>query len=383
MQSNQTAKMSSTNAIQIKWHENAAWDAPELRSPQPCIHGAGCVFTVKRDDKILPGCCSFVHPGEEGTGRRFFPARTLPDGRVQPACVRLTGAANQFYERRGRKIPWQQWCADKGIPFTANKPGEKHAPVQRVAFGKKASIAPMDVPIAYSENQMAAFRGLAEWQEQQDARENREYRAMSPAERAENEARMKAAFREIRVVLEEQEQISRERHRAKKIINLPGAEHGMPTVVEMQPCCSNPSCGVTVFTPIPGHLAQRNPAIPAPIFFPPPLNLRPTNSSLEDDDYSGSSSPYLFTTLSRSGGCSQDCTCPTGIMCGDVRTPMVDPRQLRVKVPLSVIKQREAYNRQLAQEDSPTSSPMATPRYHAEGGATKRYSKEGEMDAID
>jgi hypothetical protein len=62
---------------------------------------------------------------------------------------------------------------------------------------------------------------------------------------------------------------------------------------------------------------------------------------------------------------------------------MVDPRQLRVKVPLSVIRQREAYNRQLAKEDSPTSSPMATPRYHAEGGATKTYSKEGEMDAID
>lgn len=294
MQSNQTAKMSSSsNAIQIKWYENAAWDAPELKSPQPCIHGAGCVFTVKdADGKITPGCCRYVHPGEEGTGRRLFPERRLPDGRVQPACVRLTGAANQFYERRGRKIPWQQWCADKGIPFTPNKPGEKHEPVKKVAFGGKMATQvqqpvaqpvaqPMAAPTAYSEDQMTVFRALAEWREQ-----NEQY-----------------------------QRISRNNHRAKKIINLPGAEYGMPTVVEMQPCCSNPSCGVTVFTPVPS--GTRNPAIPAPIFFPPPLNLRPTNSSL-DDDYEGSYSPSLLP-MQRTGECSQDCTCPTGMRCGDVR----------------------------------------------------------------
>jgi hypothetical protein len=135
---NQLAKMSASN--QIKWYENAEWDAPELNSPQPCIHGAGCVFTVKDSDgKILPGCCRYVHPGEEGTGRRLFPERVLEDGRVQPACVRLTGAAQQFYERRGRKIPWQEWCKQQGIPFTPNKPGEKHEPVQKVAFGVRSS----------------------------------------------------------------------------------------------------------------------------------------------------------------------------------------------------------------------------------------------------
>jgi hypothetical protein len=98
------------------------------------------VYTVKdADGKILPGCCRYVHPGEEGTGRRLFPERVLEDGRVQPACVRLTGAAQQFYERRGRKIPWQEWCKQQGIPFTPNKPGEKHAPVQKVAFGVRSS----------------------------------------------------------------------------------------------------------------------------------------------------------------------------------------------------------------------------------------------------
>jgi hypothetical protein len=131
---------------QIKWYENAAWDAPELNSPQPCIHGAGCVFTVKdADGKILPGCCRYVHPGEEGTGRRLFPARTLDDGRVQPACVRLTGAAHQFYERRGRKIPWQEWCRQQDIPFTPNKPGEKHEPVQKVPFGGKRPNKKADI----------------------------------------------------------------------------------------------------------------------------------------------------------------------------------------------------------------------------------------------
>ena len=126
---------------QIKWYENAAWDAPELNSPQPCIHGAGCVFTIKNaDGKILPGCCRYVHPGEEGTGRRFFEERTLQDGTVQNACVRLTGAAHQFYERRGRKIPWQEWCKQQGIPFTPNKPGEQHVPVKRVPFGKGPKV---------------------------------------------------------------------------------------------------------------------------------------------------------------------------------------------------------------------------------------------------
>jgi len=125
----------------IKWWENAAFDAPELNSPQPCIHGAGCVFTVKDSEgKVTPGCCRYVHPGEEGTGRRYFPARTLSDGREQPACVRLTGAADAFYERRGRKIPWQEWCKQKGIPFVPNKPGEKHAPVKRVPFKSNPNV---------------------------------------------------------------------------------------------------------------------------------------------------------------------------------------------------------------------------------------------------
>jgi len=145
---------------QIKWYENAAWDAPELNSPQPCIHGAGCVFTIKdKDGKILPGCCRYVHPGEEGTGRRFFEERTLQDGTVQSACVRLTGAAHQFYERRGRKIPWQEWCKQQGIPFIPNKPGEEHAPVKRVPFGKGPK-GPMRIKTGGAKKRVAPARAV-------------------------------------------------------------------------------------------------------------------------------------------------------------------------------------------------------------------------------
>ena len=130
----------------IYWHENPAFDAPELNSPQPCIHGAGCVFTVKNaEGKTIPGCCRYVHPGEEGTGRRLFPARQQKEGvaeasfRDQPACVRLTGNAG-FYDRRRMKMSWQAWCELKGIPFVRNEPGVKHAPVKRVPFATKKVV---------------------------------------------------------------------------------------------------------------------------------------------------------------------------------------------------------------------------------------------------
>ena len=140
----------------IKWWENPAFDAPELNSPQPCIHGAGCVFTVKDSEgRVTPGCCRYVHPGEEGTGRRYFPARTLPDGREQAACVRLTGAADAFYERRGRKIPWQEWCKQKGIPFVPNKPGEKHEPVKRVPFKSNPNGSPSTY-LQFTESELRA-----------------------------------------------------------------------------------------------------------------------------------------------------------------------------------------------------------------------------------
>lgn len=75
----------------------------------------------------------FVHPGEEGTGRRLFPARTIraDNGEEirQAACVRLTGGAG-FYERRRLGVSWGVWCKMKGIPYYPHElHGERHAPV--------------------------------------------------------------------------------------------------------------------------------------------------------------------------------------------------------------------------------------------------------------
>lgn len=112
----------------MRWYKNAKFDAPELNSPQPCAHGAGCDYKIKdkTTGELVRGCCAFVHPGEEGTGRRLFAARTTTneagEARHQPACVRLTGAQQGFYERRGRRISWPDWCEQKGIPYTPNPP---------------------------------------------------------------------------------------------------------------------------------------------------------------------------------------------------------------------------------------------------------------------
>jgi hypothetical protein len=115
----------------IRWYKSLEMDAPELNSPQPCKRGIHCNYMVKNEaDKWEPGCCRGVHPGEEGTGRRIFPARTTDDGKEQPACVRLTGRA-AYYERRRLRLSWSQWCEREGIPFTPA--GKDFEPVTLVA----------------------------------------------------------------------------------------------------------------------------------------------------------------------------------------------------------------------------------------------------------
>jgi hypothetical protein len=121
----------------IRWFVKSSFDAPSLRSPQPCARGVHCDFRRWNSEtqQMEPAVCHFVHPGEEGTGRRFFPARQIketgPEASIhqQPACVRLTGARNGFYERCGRKIPWSTWCAQKGIPYTPVVAGAPFEPV--------------------------------------------------------------------------------------------------------------------------------------------------------------------------------------------------------------------------------------------------------------
>jgi len=122
-------------SVAIRWFKKAEFDVPALKSPKPCIHGAGCIFTTKKDDgTIVPACCHFVHPGEEGNGRRLFPAVLDEKGVViKPACVRLTGKAG-FYERCRLKMSWQAWCDLKKIPYKPNTAGERHEPVKEIAI---------------------------------------------------------------------------------------------------------------------------------------------------------------------------------------------------------------------------------------------------------
>ena len=123
----------------IRWFESAALDAPHLRSPQPCKRGIHCDYKLKDEasGELVRACCSGVHPGEEGTGRRLFPARSLEDGREQPACVRLTGASHGFYERRRLHLSWAEWCEQHEIPFSPALPGKPFEPVFRSPLGGK------------------------------------------------------------------------------------------------------------------------------------------------------------------------------------------------------------------------------------------------------
>ena len=125
------AQIPSTSApvkpAALRWYVNPKFDAPELNSPKPCSHGAGCNYQIKnKAGEMVSGCCAFVHPGEEGNGRHLFPARTYVDRTTgetihQKACVRLTGKA-LFYDRRGLRLPWGEYCAKHGIPYSPNPP---------------------------------------------------------------------------------------------------------------------------------------------------------------------------------------------------------------------------------------------------------------------
>jgi len=131
--------MSSASQNVIRWFESAELDAPHLRSPQPCKRGIHCDYKLKDEasGELVRACCSGVHPGEEGTGRRLFPARITEDGREQPACVRLTGAAYSFYERRRLRLSWAEWCEQHEVPFTPALPGQPFEPVVRSPLGGK------------------------------------------------------------------------------------------------------------------------------------------------------------------------------------------------------------------------------------------------------
>lgn len=98
------------------WMENATWNNPALRSPIPCRAGYNCTYS---------GVCSFVHPGEEGAGRRLFPARNAEEKDM----VRLFHPTKkpEYYRRREMRLSWPEWCARQGLPAPL-APAEGKAP---------------------------------------------------------------------------------------------------------------------------------------------------------------------------------------------------------------------------------------------------------------
>ena len=101
------------------WSSQPELNDLKYNSPRPCNHGANCVYSNPTR------CCAFVHPGEEGTGRKLFPAfiRKNNDGTSvwMPAAVRLIGGAS-FYERRRLNLSWPEWCFRQGLPGPTRRP---------------------------------------------------------------------------------------------------------------------------------------------------------------------------------------------------------------------------------------------------------------------
>ena len=120
----------------FSWPAEPELDEKALNSPQPCSHGSACRYD---------GPCAFVHKGEEGTGRRLFPARTTQDkdGKnvAQAACVRLIGSPG-FYERRRLRLSWPEWCAKKGIQHGSGLGGQAGGSSQARAAQPAISAAP-------------------------------------------------------------------------------------------------------------------------------------------------------------------------------------------------------------------------------------------------
>ena len=95
-------------------------DDSALRSPQPCPRGIACDYKRKNPDGTLVRVwCKFVHPGEEGTGRRIWPEKKLDDGTVLPATVRLTGmntaVGGGWVQRLKERLSWPDWAAKHGL----------------------------------------------------------------------------------------------------------------------------------------------------------------------------------------------------------------------------------------------------------------------------
>lgn len=101
----------------------AQWNDAALRRslsvPEPCKHGDKCYYQRTKhvedsdsEDEGEKEVCKYVHPGEEGLGLKYYPARsrTGSEGKKQvweqqDAIVRLHPSA-PYVQRRKENLPW-------------------------------------------------------------------------------------------------------------------------------------------------------------------------------------------------------------------------------------------------------------------------------------
>lgn len=133
----------NTTSLSWSWDSSPELNEPSLKSPRPCSHGSNCLYD---------SCCAFVHPGEEGTERKLFPARTVnKDDGVQawePAVVRLVGYARGqagFYERRRLRMSWSAWCKRVGLPIPVRVSAQPHKRRQAIDLGETGIVSVSEV----------------------------------------------------------------------------------------------------------------------------------------------------------------------------------------------------------------------------------------------
>jgi hypothetical protein len=253
-----------------------------------------------------------VHPGEEGNGRRLFPARNK-DGRQQPACVRLTGNAG-FYERCRLKQPWRIWAAAHEIPLPpADVKWEqvKRKPITKANQELKAA------GVAYNETQMDAFRGLAEYNEHVGRQEAAEYRRRKAAGIPSDFDLAKQQYPELFESLRREEGLNAAPTSWPSLQGSSGVqiayEGSAPLTQSQQAYLTEQQRRIdaayaqhVVIERIVNAQQERHPAVPAPIYFnrepqpPPRLNLTPQNNI----SYGFTGATLIDESIYEEGGCS-------------------------------------------------------------------------------
>ena len=84
-------------------------------SPQPCKRGISCDYRVNGER----AWCRYVHPGEEGTGRRVMTEKRKEDGTVMREKVHLTGqhlcVGGGWIGRMKERMSWPSWAEKHGL----------------------------------------------------------------------------------------------------------------------------------------------------------------------------------------------------------------------------------------------------------------------------